>query len=254
MSYPLAIYDYGIGGVDLLKRLKSVSPDLPTLYFSDSGAIPYGKLSKLQLRKRVNNVLAFLFQHGAKHVVIACHSASSVVESRDTRITTITDATVKAALQKNFGEIGVIGGGRTVRSGIYRQALQAEGLLVKQRNAQILSILIERGEVSTEAVKEEVRKILNPLQSVDAVLLACTHYAALADLLRSEINCKEVIDPVLEIVEELRTLILDKPPGSQPDLYLTTGDISLMKNASKAAFNWPIASVQKVGMDLSMIA
>jgi glutamate racemase len=56
LKYPVAIIDYGIGGLGLYKLIRQDFPKLPLLYFSDSGEVPYGKLSRLRLRARLDPV------------------------------------------------------------------------------------------------------------------------------------------------------------------------------------------------------
>ena len=46
----LAILDYGIGGLDIWRRLRARYPQLDTLYLSDSGFTPYGQLDDVSQR------------------------------------------------------------------------------------------------------------------------------------------------------------------------------------------------------------
>ena len=49
MSTKLGILDWGIGGVSIYKLIKEKRPDVPVIYFSDTGATPYGKMERREL-------------------------------------------------------------------------------------------------------------------------------------------------------------------------------------------------------------
>lgn len=55
----LGVLDWGIGGVDFAERFRVRMPDIPIVYLSDSGSVPYGKLSAPALALRVARAVAF---------------------------------------------------------------------------------------------------------------------------------------------------------------------------------------------------
>ena len=56
----LAIVDWGIGGISIYKLVKERLGDVGVVYFSDTGAMPYGKMSRRELTSRLNAVLKAL--------------------------------------------------------------------------------------------------------------------------------------------------------------------------------------------------
>lgn len=240
MSYPIGILDYGIGGVGLAKLLKSRHPDTPIFYFSDSGATPYGRLSKGHLSDRLNTVLDYIFNRGVEHVVIACHSASSVIGLQNPRITTITKPTIDAVSRSQVKSIGVIGGGRTIKSQLYRRSLETLGIYVKQRIAQELSIFIERGEVHGRHIENTVRQILQPIRNQEGLLLACTHYPVIIDMIRRYVGDHTcIIDPIESVYHAVLPFI-DTPINFKEDLFCTTGDPEMMRMSIGVSYHMDI--------------
>jgi len=189
----------------LYKMIRAEFPSLPILYFSDSGEVPYGKLPKKTLRARVEKVFDFLAGHGAERIIVACHSASSVVLPRDKNVTGLRLQTVKSGYERkaiaswNYRAVG-----RTIRSGYYRTELHKAGVKTRQRVAQQLSILVERGEVDSPAVDKAVSKIIRPLGDCGTILLACTHYPVLsAVILKHATKGTKLIDPVEELYKSV---------------------------------------------------
>ena len=246
MKYPIGIMDYGIGGIPLVLKVKQAYPELPIVYFSDSGVVPYGKQSLSGLRSRVNKVIEFLYSQGAQHVFVACHSASSVIENHE-RLTGIRDATISQITEEEKGSIGIIGGGRTIRAGYYRNELKSRGFVVQQRIAQPLSILIEKGDVRSRKVLKVLSQILKPITDVDKLILACTHYSALIDSI-SEImneNCL-ILDPCQTFFDQISTIATDAHQNHEPDRFLTSGDPQLMKFAALSAFNFRTPDISQI--------
>lgn len=243
MKYPLAIMDYGIGGMGLVALIKEKYPEFPLMYFSDSGAIPYGKLDATELKSRVNKVIDFLYQQGVVHVVVACHSASSVVTSNE-RLTSIRELTVTSITGDQQKSIGIIGGGRTIRARYYQRELKPLFKEVRQRIAQPLSIFIERGEIDSREIQNAIKDILNPISHVDRLLLACTHYPAISESIAEVMKggCK-LIDPVEAICQKVFPYLSQYATITGRDQFFTTGDPELMRQASERAFQVKVDQV-----------
>ncbi len=245
MKYPVAIVDYGIGGLGLFKMIHEEFPNLPVLYFSDSGEVPYGRQSKKQLRTRLEKVFTYLFEEGAGKIIVACHAASSVVRESDVNVIGLRKQTIRAVMKHKPASVGIIGGGRTIRSGYYRRMLNKAGIEARQRIAQPLSILIERGETDTPLVEREVAKILRPLASCGTILLACTHYPVLSGLMQKHLpGGTRLVDPVKELYASVHSYLRKSSTQTGRCVFLTSGDKSLMVRAARKAFAVRIKSVR----------
>lgn len=233
----LAILDWGIGGLGLVRELWARRPGLALLYWSDTGVTPYGELPRRELARRVGAVVEALAERGASRVAIACHSGSTAV--RDLRssipVVGILEYGVQAALASGARHVGVLAGRRTVRSGVYRRALEAAGLDVAQRVGQPLSALIERGVVEGPELDAALGAILAPLpRRLDALLLACTHYPAIAGAI-----ARHVAYPCLDPVGSLADAVLGAGELEDgPSRFETTGDARAMQRA--AAVVWQL--------------
>lgn len=253
----LGIVDWGIGGLGFYRALKARRPDVPVLYLSDAGEIPYGRLSSPALVDRLRHVLLYLARHGADHVVVACNAASTVLpripglgtESLPT-VTGVIEHAIRSIRGAPGTTVGVIGGRRTIRSGVYRTGLRERGFVVRQRVAQPLSACIERGELDSQELHHHLRHILSPLQGVDLLLLACTHYAAITEAISVYLPDVPILDPVDEMLAWIEHG-WDLPHVSVADLFLTTGDPETMIVSARRAFGVDMPSVVQIDRSLS---
>ncbi len=231
----LGILDWGIGGAGLVRALRRRRPEIAILYWSDTGVTPYGKLSRRELGARVRACVAAMERAGASHVAVACNAASTVLSDLELPIpaASILEHGVAAVLETGHRRVGVIGGVRTIRSGVYRRALERSGVEVHQRIAQPLSALIEAGVVEGPALDAALAEILRPLpRHLDALLLACTHYPAIAPALERHLPELALVDPAARMAEA----VLRWPIPDGPSRFLTTGEPEALRTAALRAY------------------
>lgn len=247
MKPRLGIIDWGIGGVSIYRLIKSQLRGVPVLYFSDTGVTPYGRMSRNELVSRVNLVITFLQSKGVTHLVVGCNAASTVLPFLNVagmKVEGVIETAVRLTQTLRPARLALLGGRRTVLSGIYRRAFAERGITVTQRIAQPLSALIESGDVSSMKLREQCRSILSPVKKCSHLLLACTHYAAIIPVLR-EFASEDmfVINPAPELVNRIKRW---KLPTGGTDLFYTTGEPENMRKSAWNAYGVRIRMVRKV--------
>ncbi len=245
----LGIIDWGIGGISIYKLVKERLGEVSVVYLSDTGATPYGKMTRPELVARLNSVIAFLKGRGVTHLVIGCNAASTAIHHLGDHGITIEgmiDNAVKATAKLKPTRLAVIGGRRTILSGVYRESFAAEGIQIEQRIAQPLSGSIEAGDIDSEKLRSEAERILKPIRNSSHILLACTHYPAITQLLRGVVSpTTKFIDPAGSIVDKVERW---KVARGGPDVFLTTGDVSAMKRSAQLAFGVKISKVSTISI------
>lgn len=233
----LGIIDWGIGGIGILKLVRLRLGEMPVVYFSDTGVTPYGRMTRDQLVARLNDVIGFMESRGVTHLAIGCNAASTalpLLDTRQIRVEGVIDSAVRLAARLRPDRLALIGGRRTVVSGVYRRALAARGIPVVQRIAQPLSALIENGDVCSPDVSKLARRILSPIADCSHLLLACTHYPAAISVLKQYVSRQtSIIDPAAEMVIRIQSWNLGGRGRSQ---FFTSGDGEKMKYAAWKAF------------------
>ena len=254
MSLPprLGILDWGIGGLGVLRALRRRTRRVPVLYLSDSGFTPYGLLSRSALAARVSTLTQQLVAWGATHVVIACNAASTVLDELEfssecaVQLTGVIAPTLARIPRNLRGTLGVLGGARTIRSGLYLRGLAGPGRRIVQRIAQPLSAHVEAGSTEGKRCARDLDRILHPLRSADALLLACTHYPAISERIQERAPRALLIDPA-EAVVDLLLSSAGLPSGPAADRLVTTGDARRTRSVATRAWGFdpgPFARVR----------
>lgn len=58
----IGVFDSGLGGISVLKELRSLMPQENYLYFGDSSYAPYGEKTKEEITARCRNICEFFYQ------------------------------------------------------------------------------------------------------------------------------------------------------------------------------------------------
>jgi len=192
---PIGVFDSGLGGLTVVKKLTELLPNEDIVYLGDTGRVPYGSRSRETIVKYAHQDAAFLAKFDIKAMVIACNTVCSVAfNALETRYTIpvyeVVGAPARAAaeLTKN-GRIGVIGTAATIRSRAYETALMNinPGLSVYSIPCPLFVPLVEEGwiDAGDETAISVAKRYLDELckSDIDALILGCTHYPLLSGVI-----------------------------------------------------------------------
>jgi glutamate racemase len=191
---PVGVFDSGVGGLSVLREIRSRLPDESLLYVADSGHVPYGEKSAEFIRERSQHIAAFLLAQGAKALVLACNTATAaaVAELRERYpqlpIVGMEPAVKPAAAATRSGVVGVLATTGTLKSAKFAALLDrfAHDVRVITQPCPGLVEQIEAGELASLRTRELLRGWVEPLlaEGCDTLILGCTHYPFIKPLLR----------------------------------------------------------------------
>ncbi|ADH84987.1 glutamate racemase [Desulfurivibrio alkaliphilus] len=218
----IGVFDSGVGGMTVARAIEQALPDYRLVYFGDLARTPYGSKSSDTISRYSCQNVDFLLSRGAKIIVVACNSAASVAAANlraayDLPIfEVIGPAVAQAARFSSRGRVGVIGTRATIRSGVYEQLLQQQnaGCRVFSAACPLLVPLVEEGWLDKRETKMILRRYLAPLkqQQVDTLVLGCTHYPLLKELIQRRIGRRvRVIDSSQALAAELAAFLNANP-------------------------------------------
>jgi glutamate racemase len=190
---PVGVFDSGVGGLSILRAIRRELPAEQLLYVADSGHAPYGPKHASRIEERTLAIAGFLVARGAKAIVVACNTATSVaVEALRARyafpIVGIEPAVKPAAQLTRTGVIGVLATDATVASARFASLLDRYGHAVRVavQACPGLADCVEAGDLQGTATRALLERYVTPLRAAgaDVIVLGCTHYAFLLPLLR----------------------------------------------------------------------
>ncbi|MHC4561645.1 MAG: glutamate racemase [Planctomycetota bacterium] len=190
-SRPIGVFDSGLGGLTVVRRLSGELPGENIVYLGDSARVPYGIKSLETVRQFALQCAAFLSQFGPKLIVVACNTASAaaidaVEAACHVPVVDVVRPGAAAAVAATDKPIGVIGTEATIESGAYQRAIAAldSDRDVRVAACPLLVPIVEEGRREDDPIVLSVLSdYLRDLQRsrIGALILGCTHYPLLAE-------------------------------------------------------------------------
>jgi glutamate racemase len=205
---PIGVFDSGVGGLSVLRHIHALLPRESLLYFADSAYSPYGEKTEAVLIARALAIAAFLIEHGAKALVVACNTATvaAVAALRAAYpampIVGVEPGLKPGAAASRNGKVAVMATEAALAAAKFQllhqqlsASTQAQFLL---RGCPGLADQIELGRLDSVELVAMLRQFILPLleQGADTLVLGCTHYplvrVAIEGIL-AEVNAGHVV-------------------------------------------------------------
>lgn len=259
----IGVFDSGVGGLTVLKKLYRYLPQESILYFADTLRLPYGTRSQEEIILFVRQILDWMELEGVKMVIMACNTSSALaleaVQSEyDFPILGLIHPGAKGAV-KVGKRIGVISTVATAKSNAYKNAINEINPQVKvwQIGCPEFVPLIEQNRIYDSYTKKVAQDYLKPLieANIDTLIYGCTHYPHLQGILAEILPLKvRFIDPADYVVKaaqkELELMNLSNHGSLLPTRFCVSGNSDDFAIASKQWLGFT-PHVEKVYLPLS---
>ena len=273
----IGVFDSGVGGLTVLREIIRRSPSEPTVYLGDNDRAPYGTRTDDEVLAFSTQSLDALVERDVKALVVACNTSTAVGLAAFRRryalpvLGVIRPGAAAAALATRNRRVGVIATPATIRSHAYFNAIKDENPAVEvyEHATPALVPMVEAGTLSGEVAERTVADALTPLvgerdgdgesifprppgATIDTLLLGCTHYPLLGQVIAGVVGeGVAIVDSATATASALSELLsvngLDAPVGGSPvHAQLTTGDPARFEALAGRLFGPDFVSVEAV--------
>ncbi len=187
----VGVFDSGLGGLTVVRRLMAELPDEDIVYLGDSARVPYGSKSPHTIRTFAAQDAAFLMRFDPKLIVVACNTASAFaldMLSQNLPVDVLGVVEPGARMAVTFCgslPIGVIATEGTIASGAYPSMIERlrPGSVVLSAACPLLVPIVEEGRGEDDPIVlavlvDYLRRLQRERPGV--LILGCTHYPLLA--------------------------------------------------------------------------
>jgi glutamate racemase len=192
---PIGIFDSGLGGLTAACELSLLMPSEHIIYLGDSANMPYGEKTHEEIIYMSLRDMEFLLGKDVKAVFVACGTATSnaleaLREKSPIPVFGVVDAAVSEAVEvTRTGRIGLLATRASIQAGTFEKKLRESdpALHIIPKACPKFASMVEDGltEKTDPRVRQAADEYLPCLRQaeVDTVILGCTHYPLLADII-----------------------------------------------------------------------
>ena len=237
----IGVFDSGVGGLSVLRAIRAALPHEHLVYVADSGHAPYGDQSEAHITQRTLSVGNWLAEQGVKAITIACNTATVVAaktlrEQTHLPVVAIEPAIKPAVAMTRSGVVGVLATRQTVQSASVARlvALYGADKRIVLQGCPGLVEQVERADLHSADTEALLRQFITPLleQGADTLVLGCTHYPFLRDLIQRVAGQGiTLIDPAEAVARELARRLAEAGRLSAASQwgqvqFFTSGDVA----------------------------
>ena len=212
---PIGVFDSGLGGLTVVREIVEALPHEYIIYLGDTARVPYGGRSEETLKKFAIQDTDYLISKNVKCIVIACNTVSSIATDLLKKkiklpIFDVISPAIKSSIKNSsINGIGVIGTSATIKSKAYESNIKRidNRIRVYSKACPLFVPAIEEGEVNGALIDLLVDKYLDLFSKnkLDVLILGCTHYPIIKDVIKKKFGKKtKIINCGREVTRHLK--------------------------------------------------
>ena len=232
---PVGVFDSGVGGISVLRELVKLMPNENYIYYGDSKNAPYGPKTLEEVRRLTVEHIDFLVERGAKAIVVACNTATSAAidllreKYPDMPVVGIEPALKPAVKAKEHSKVVVMATPMTLSQTKFNSMMH-----IYEDDANIIKMpcpglveYIESGVLDGPVLDAYLEKQFAPYDKaeIDAVVLGCTHYPLIREVIQKHLPGVFVYDGGFGTAKqtkrrlEERGLLSDRESGGKVEIF-----------------------------------
>lgn len=197
-AIPIGVFDSGVGGLTVLRALRSAMPAENFIYLGDTARLPYGTKSPKTVVRYALQCAAALIERRIQCLVVACNTASaSALDALRLHhpalpVIGVIEPGAGAAVAASASQhIAVIATEGTIGGGAYQTAIHQlnPSARVTSRACSLFVSMAEEGWTEGPIVEAVAHRYLDPIfqtdDAPDTLVLGCTHFPVLAAAIRA---------------------------------------------------------------------
>ena len=219
----IVVFDSGLGSLSIIKAIqKSTKSEI--IYFADKKNFPYGKKSKSELHKIINNTIKNLKKTFHPDFIIVGSNTPSLMLDLETRKIIGVKPPLSTAIKiSKTNNIAILATNSAIKSrglsNYINEYSLPKKIKIKKINASKLVELVESGKFLTKKtfckkiIKKELKKQFTE-NDIDVCTLSSTHLPFLMKLLKEEFPQINFIDPANIIAQKIAEKIIPNKKNS----------------------------------------
>lgn len=213
---PIGVMDSGMGGLSVVRALRSVMPDEKLIFWGDNKHAPYGVHNRQEILRMTWAIVERILERDVKALVIACNTATSAAAAElraklDIPVLGLEPALKPAVEFAGDGRVAVLATEATLSLEKYQQLLARFGRNTVSIPCPKLVELVEAGDIRSDAAADYIEEKLAPYRDgLKAVVLGCTHFVWLSGAVEKVVPGVKIFDGNDGLARYLHQVLAEK--------------------------------------------
>lgn len=208
----IGVFDSGIGGLSVARAIESAFPEAIVIYINDTTNVPYGTKTPEHIYELAYPKIAELYKIGCDPIVLACNTLTMTNKPRLEAVFPVhfigLEPMIKpAATLTETGKVIICATPVTLASERYMELKDtyAANITIIEPDCAGWASLIEENEITEEKIRATIESGLTA--GADVIVLACTHYHWIEQVIRRIADGRAtVLQPEEAVIRRIASL------------------------------------------------
>jgi len=239
----LGLFDSGVGGFTVLKKVIELCPNTSFIYLADTARLPYGLKTSNEIIQIAEEISSWFSLQKIDAFLVACNTTNAIalnVIKKNVDVP-VFDLISSAASTIQESRVGVLATPSTVKTKSYTKAIlqfKPKTFVIEQSCPEFVP-MIEMDKINSEELTDVAIRYLQPLlnQKIDSLILGCSHYPLITPLLAKIIPSNvKLIDPAEALSLKLRLFVDSTNSNLSKKQYLVNSKFYVTSNLKQFPF------------------
>ena len=213
----IGLFDSGIGGFTVLKKVIELCPNNSFIYLADTARLPYGVKTTNEIKKIAEEISSWFSYQNIDAFLVACNTTNAIALDviKNNLDIPVFDLIGSAASTIKESRVGVLATPSTVKTKAYTNAIlefKPKTFVIEQPCPEFVP-MIEMDNIDSDEIYDVATRYLQPLlkQKIHSLILGCSHYPLITPLLKQLLpSGVKLIDPAEALSLKLKLFMDSK--------------------------------------------
>ncbi len=204
----LGLFDSGVGGFTVLKKIIQLYPNNSFIYLADTARLPYGIKTSDEIINIAQEISSWFSCQKIDAFLVACNTTNAIALDviKNNMEVPVFDLIGSTAATIQESRVGVLATPSTVKTKAYTKAIlefKPKTFVIEQPCPEFVP-MIEMENINSNEISDVAIRYLQPLlkQKIHSLILGCSHYPLISPLLT------EILPPSVKLIDPAEALSL----------------------------------------------
>ena len=204
----IGLFDSGVGGFTVLKKVVELCPNTSFIYLADTARLPYGIKTSNEIIQIAEEISSWFSHQSIDVFLVACNTTNAIALDviKNTLDVPVFDLIESVSSTIKESRVGVLATPSTVKTKAYTNAIlnfNPKTFVIEQSCPEFVP-MIEMDNINSNEITDIAIGYLEPLlnQKIESLILGCSHYPLITHLLT------EILPPSIKLIDPAEALSL----------------------------------------------